>query len=201
MLVLVIFLIVILVIVFILFRNKPETNWTQWFRDRDSLPQSNIPVDQWYIKDWNNGWGPDAAHYPIPIGPSPDIITIARHYIGLPYQHHHIPGWNPNGLDCSNFTSWVYNYGKGRKFTSNVNKQAMMYQTELNMTRINNFNELQPGDLLYFWRNNKNDISHTGIFSGNNYLIDSHGIGVKERLITKNSWYFKHFSHAIRIIL
>lgn len=147
-----------------------QRNWSAWFSHRNSLPQSDIPYSQWYIKNWNNGWGPNSSHYPIPSEPSPDIVTISRYYIGLPYQHHHIPAWttpNPgHGLDCSNFTSWVYNYGKGRKFTSNIHRQSLMYEYEPGMIRIDNFNEIQPGDLLYFWREVEDEISHTGIFTG-----------------------------------
>lgn len=199
---------------------KFSRNWTSWFTYRNLFPESDIPVNQWYEKNWNNGWGPNASNYPIPFEFSPDIITISRYYIGLPYQHHHIPSWDPptyltgkpdsgRGLDCSNFTSWVYNYGKGRKFTSNVHNQSEMYEFEPGMIRINDFNEVQPGDLLYFWRiteDGEREISHTGIFSGYQnripYLIDSrYGEGVKERPITPDTWYYKRFSHAIRIFL
>lgn len=71
--------------------------------------------------------------------------------LGLQYRHHHIPGWDPTtstyagapednpdpdnpdgptawspgrGLDCSNFTAWVYNYGLGIKFGGDVHRQA-----------------------------------------------------------------------------
>lgn len=219
MLLLLIIVIVVATVFLILFlkpKNPHNTHWSEWFSQRDLLPQSTLPVDQWYVDNWNNGWGPEPALYSIPIEPSPNIIEIARHYIGLPYRHHHIPGWNPSssltgkpnespGLDCSNFTSWVYNYGKGHKFTSNIQKQAEMYKYELAMIRID-WNMIQPEDLLFFWRipgNQEKEISHSGIFSGykNNipYLIDSHGEGVKERAMTPNTWYRKHFSHGIRI--
>lgn len=212
-------LIVLAVVFYILWsKAKKSMNWSSWFSYRDSLPQSNLPIDQWYLRNWNHGWGPRPSVYPIPNGPSPDIVTVARHYIDLPYRHHHIPAWDPPtsltgkpnespGLDCSNFTSWVYNYGKGNKFTSDIHKQAEMYKDKSEMIRIDDFNSLQPGDLLYFWRiagNSEREISHTGIFSGIEkripYLIDSHGEGVNKRPMNSNSWYFKHFSHAIRIL-
>lgn len=192
--------------------------WNLWFSDRNKLPESDIPVDQWYIKNWNNGWGPSAATYPPPSSPSPDIITVARYYIGLPYRHHHIPNWDPpssltdkpdesKGLDCSNFTAWIYNYGYGIKFTSNIHQQSEMYKNNSTMHLIQNLNSVKVGNLLYFWRingNNQREISHTGIFSGvqNNipYLIDSTGIGVEERPMSATSWYVKHFSHAIAIL-
>lgn len=191
--------------------------WTEWFVARNKLPESDIAVDQWYDKNWNNGWGPKAAVYPDPTQPSPDIITIARYYIGLPYRHHHIPNWDPpstltgkpdesKGLDCSNFTAWIYNYGTGLKFTSDIHQQSEMYKSNANMMLIDNLNSIKVGNLLYFWRisgSGEKEISHVGVFSGykNNtpYLIDSTGIGVEERPMGPNSWYIKHFSHAIAI--
>ena len=219
-LLLIIFILIIAIFVILSKQNKNKNKmnkWNDWFYHRDLLPQSNVPNEQWYTHNWNNGWGPNSSNYPIPEEPYPDIVTISRHYIGLPYQHHHIPNWDPPesltgkpnesmGLDCSNFTSWVYNYGRGRKFTSDIHKQAEMYKTEPGMKIIKSFDMIKAGDLLYFWRiagNGNKEISHTGIFvgyiNGIPYLIDSHGEGVKQRPIINNTWYMKHFSHAIRI--
>ncbi|CAH6418445.1 Hypothetical protein POVN_LOCUS173 [uncultured virus] len=197
-----------------------------WFEARDRLPESAVPVDQWYTRNWNNGWGPDAITYPAGGSHAPSLVSVARHYLGLPYRHHHIPGWDPStdltgkpnesrGLDCSNYTSWVYNYGRGFRFTSNVHKQAVMYTDYPNMQRIDRptattLPPFQPGDLLFFWRNlpsGEQEISHVALFTeyrqGTPYIIDSHGVGVTEHPLTgpANRWYETHFNHAIRIEL
>ncbi len=64
---------------------------------------------------------------------------VGQRLIGLTYQHHHIPDWNPpadwpwkevaygrnsKGIDCSDFTSWTYNYGLGIKLPTNIKTQA-----------------------------------------------------------------------------
>ncbi len=205
-----------------------------WFTYRDALPQTPTPPDQWYDQDWTGGWGPKPAQYPVPTAPYPSITDIARHYLELRYQHHHIPAWDPSatltgkpnespGLDCSNFTSWVYNYGRGIRFTSDIHQQAAMYEhphTNANgqpvyMTRIDRptpttLPTLQSGDLLYFWRSlptGGQEISHVAMFTQYlgtvPYIIDSHGVGVTEHPLTgaKDGWYEHHFDHAIRLTI
>lgn len=88
------------------------------------------------------------------------LVATSKLYVGLNYQHHHLPTWNPQllpqqlvdqylaqastgpqyiddtgelierrqfaspGIDCSNFTAWVYNIALGVKFTSGIEEQA-----------------------------------------------------------------------------
>ncbi len=97
---------------------------------------------------WPRGaaWGPPAAQYPAPILPKADpvylrerVIAVAARQIGLAYQHHHIPSWVPPagwawravtagangpGLDCSNFTSFVFNYALGIRLPTGIALQA-----------------------------------------------------------------------------
>src|SRR2546421_309157 len=74
------------------------------FPQRDKLPQTTTPKSAWYASRMEGSWGPHAVTYPA-VTPPPDsdlvawkrarIIAVANHYLGLPYQHHHIPGWEP----------------------------------------------------------------------------------------------------------
>jgi cell wall-associated NlpC family hydrolase len=97
---------------------------------------------------WPQGaaWGPVAAQYPAPSLPRTDpaylrerVIAVAARQIGLAYQHHHIPSWVPPagwawrpvvagangpGLDCSNFTSFVFNYALGIRLPTAIGLQA-----------------------------------------------------------------------------
>ncbi len=90
-------------------------------RDRDSEFDRSV-------KHGGTGtWGPRAAAYPsvvVPKGCDPvkwkrlRVVAVAERYVGLPYRHHHIPQWDPDegpGLDCSNFTSWVYRLWPGNQ--------------------------------------------------------------------------------------
>ena len=63
------------------------------------------------------------------------MVAAARRHIGLGYQHHHLPEFDPPGdwpwlavsagrngpgLDCSNFTSLAFNDGLGIKLPTGI---------------------------------------------------------------------------------
>ena len=112
-----------------------------------SFSEWNHPINH---QRWGH-WGPPARHYPAPLGLSDRsaewkrerVIAAGLSLVGLSYQHHHIPAWEPptdwpadpdqktpvgKGLDCSNFTSFVYNLALGCKPTSAVGDQAEVTQ-------------------------------------------------------------------------
>jgi cell wall-associated NlpC family hydrolase len=166
------------------------------FKFRDSLPQTDRPVEKWSTK-----WGPPAKTYPK--FESPDyvkdpvayqrrrVIAVARKYLGLPYKHKHIPA--AGGLDCSNFTSWVYNYGFGIRFSSHIGKQA-----ETAGRRMDPDEAFEPGDLLFQTDKQGEHIAHVVIYIGENKIIDSTEGKVSIRSL--RGWYKSRHSHARRII-
>jgi len=185
------------------------------FAERDRLPESSTPQSDWHKIGSSETWGPKAAHYPpvrIPAGADPiewkraRIVAVAQHYLGLPYQHHHIPAWAPGpgrdggppaaGLDCSNFTSWVYNYGLGIVFTSDVHLQADGPSAP--GRRLTDDEALAPGDLLFIKNRAGAKVTHVVIYIDPGHIIDDHADGVRVRPF--NGWYSTSFSHARRII-
>ncbi len=227
--------------------------------------ESQTPFEEWYsqsVKKKFQAWGPEPRHYPAPEDLDKKstewkrqrLLAVAVRMIGLPYQHHHIPDWNPpadwpwkevkygcnsKGLDCSNFTGWLYNYGLGIKLNTNVEKQAENHLIEAdrtggapieadvittNGTDKENYellkNGLKTGDLLYIQKRDEDKVSHVIMWVGsygkapNNVPLiidctgeghkDSNGndipVGVHLRPFTPDSWYFKRFSHAHRIL-
>ena len=186
------------------------------FSERDRLPESSEPESEWGKPGSSETWGPKAAHYPpVRVPPGADaiewkrarIVAVARHYLGLPYQHHHIPAWMPAGpgkdgaqetagLDCSNFTSWVYNYGLGIVFTSDVNMQADGPKAPGRRLAINE--AFAPGDLLFIEGRDRANVTHVVIYIDAGHIIDDHADGVRVRRFT--GWYASSFSHARRII-
>jgi hypothetical protein len=137
---------------------------------------------------------------------------------GLQYRQHHIPDWDPQtstesaaaaasdqqdgkspeswgpgrGLDCSNFTAWVYNYGLGIKFGGSVGKQYAGTAGPMGQ-RIPAPGPFQPGDLLYLHPDgNTTTASHVVIYLDDNHVIDSRlnaqgvaGVQVRQR----EGWY------------
>jgi cell wall-associated NlpC family hydrolase len=135
------------------------------------------------------------------------ILAVAKHYIGLPYQHHHIPAWAPQwkgkdgapqttGLDCSNYTSWVYNYGLGVVFTGDVHMQADGPKAP--GRRLEPNEAFAPGDLLFIMNRDRTMLTHVVIYVDPGHIIDDHADGVRVRAFT--GWYSNSFSHARRII-
>ncbi|KQH80452.1 hypothetical protein AO501_15760 [Mycobacterium gordonae] len=139
--------------------------------------------------------------------------------LGLQYRHHHIPGWDPSastytgaaadnpdtddphgptawdagkGLDCSNFTAWVYNYGLGIKFGGDVHRQADGTAGPMGR-RIPKEGPFVPGDLLYLHPNgDAGHASHTVIYIDDQHILDSrvnaqNRIGVQVR--DRAGWY------------
>jgi hypothetical protein len=205
---------------------------------------------------WPRGasWGPPARHYPAPILPKADaaylrerVIGVAARHIGLAYQHHHIPSWMPPpgwtwspvdaghdgpGLDCSNFTSFVFNYALGIKLPTDVGLQgeaaALTGPGGAGCLRaepiaLHTYNmlatTLAPADLIYI-RNRHGSIAHVVMWlgpigqspDGEPLIIDcsqtrhrdANGVeipaGVRLRPFRRGGWYFRHASHAHRII-
>lgn len=221
--------------------------------------ESRVPYEEWYTgrtrKQWG-AWGPAPRHYPPVRGlesrsvawKRARVLAVAAKYIGLPYQHHHIPDWEPppdwpwkqvaygrnsKGVDCSDFTSWIYNYGLGIKLSTGVVQQANATEIagpggdgSLQLETIRDTNgfddlvrKLKTGDLLYI-KNNGGKLAHVIMWVGSHgkspdnapLIIDCTGpehkdcngntipIGVQLRPFLPNTWYYKSFSHAHRII-
>jgi hypothetical protein len=178
------------------------------FAQRDMLPESNTPERDWYGNRRLGSWGPHPRQYPpakAPAGCDPveweraRIIAVAKKYIGLPYQHHHIPAWSPAegpGLDCSNFTSWVYNYGLGIQFDSKIQIQESSSSAPGRL--LGKDEKFAPGDLLYILKADRSRVSHVAIFVDDSHVIDAHNGSVQVRNF--DGWYKWNLSHARRVI-
>lgn len=72
------------------------------------------------------------------------LVAAAELLVGLPYQHHHSPSfspsptdtWGPNidlvqtpGVDCSDFTGFIYNYALGIELDTGTNNQSLQTLT------------------------------------------------------------------------
>lgn len=202
-----------------------EASLLQDWAERSALPQTDLPQSQWYTAKMLKSWGPRPVKYPnidkliTSLPPGTDIaqwkrdrvVAIAKKYIGLPYRHHYIPAWSPAapdlygqtgpGLDCSNFTSWVYNFGFGIRINSHVVKQSEQVPARdeaLSPGRLLAPGEpFLPGDLLFILKKDRSQVSHVAIFIDNKNIIDSHKGKVAIRKFS--GWYRTHLSHAVRV--
>lgn len=115
------------------------------------------------------------------------VLRVAQEYLGYTYQHHHIPDFNPYasqptwpasnpavlvnyptaGVDCSDFSSWNYNFGLGIVLSTGVLAQGLtttpihygaggspvtataVVPAGAGLTYQQLCDALEPGDLLY----------------------------------------------------
>lgn len=183
-----------------------------------------VPFKDWYDKGNQARWsyrGPAAKHFDPPRGLAGKsvewsrqrIIAAGLRWVGYSYQHHHVPDWDPpegwprdpeqktpagKGLDCSNFTAFVYNWALGIKPTGDVRKQAELTEmpgpgpgrtfpvkrVELPKEYADYEKELLTGDLL-FVKNTSGTLSHVVLWvgkigvspDGEPLILDSTGSG------------------------
>lgn len=115
------------------------------------------------------------------------VVALARTLLGTPYQLGGLRA-HPNdpraGLDCSEFTAYVYAQ-QGVRLPWNA-------QEQYKATRRVAAGDVQVGDLVFFQgtdASNPNDhITHVGIYIGNGRMIDAEDGGVMEADITTGYW-------------
>lgn len=96
-------------------------------------------------------------------GTASDIIAFAKAHLGKPYIY---GSTNLNvGTDCSGFTYAVF-----KQFGINLNRVSR--DQYLNGTEVSKSN-LMPGDLVFFNTGGNTQISHVGIYIGDNQYIHS----------------------------
>ncbi|MFI1756323.1 NlpC/P60 family protein [Streptomyces sp. NPDC020571] len=94
-------------------------------------------------------------------------FAAAQSKIGTPYVY---GATGPSSFDCSGLTSWAYaQAGVGIPRTS---------QAQANYgTRISSMNDLQVGDLVFFF----SDLHHVGLYAGNGQVLHAPRTGTNVR--------------------
>lgn len=114
------------------------------------------------------------------------IVNTATQYIGTPYRH---GGTNPSGFDCSGYVFFVYNKNGISIPRSTIQQYTKGQKIPYRMA--------QPGDLLFF-KITMNEISHVGIFVGDDTFIHAPSSGKHVRYDSiKNSYWKKRFCGAV----
>ncbi|MFO8053941.1 MAG: C40 family peptidase [Bacteroidales bacterium] len=119
------------------------------------------------------------------------LAQIAEMFKGVPYLW---GGRSPFGLDCSGFTQLVFKIG-GFKIARDASDQAG--EGDL----VDFFEHAQAGDLCFF-DNEQGDITHVGVYMGNDHIIHAHG-KVRIDRVDHQGIYSKddrRYSHHLRLI-
>ena len=126
------------------------------------------------FNEWFDSHQPTAAN----------IIETATHFIGFPYLW---GGTSIKGMDCSGFTKTCY-YLNGVILPRDASQQAL---TGENIDISKDFNQLKPADLLFFGskKENKEHVTHVGLYIGNGMFIQSAGTIHISSLLPGNTLY------------
>jgi len=121
-----------------------------------------------------------------------DIVAKAEEYLGVPYLW---GGFTPMGFDCSGLVQYVY------KQLGISLERTTYYQVHQGVTVDRN--DLKPGDLIFFTTNDDdpNDISHVGIYKGNDLFIQAPKPGDYVRVSNLNSAYYSNRYYVAKRII
>ncbi|MBY5983255.1 C40 family peptidase [Halomonas sp. DP5Y7-2] len=105
------------------------------------------------------------------------ILSEARGSLGTPYR---FGGNDPRGLDCSGLVQMAYS----RAGISVPRSSREQYH------QLPAIDQPRPGDLLFFATGKGSEVSHVGIFAGNDVMIHAPGRGrqVTTTSLTLDYW-------------
>jgi NlpC/P60 family/S-layer homology domain len=146
------------------------------------------------------------------------VVGFAVRYVGYPYVwggdwHEPAPsgyccGYQPvGGFDCSGATWWVMKHALGGWDNTPPRGYAgweLPQRTSASMASVGRkirWDEIRPGDLLFYDGDDDGTVDHVDTFIGNGWAIDSGSSngGVTITYVSGN-WYEDHFVHARRIV-
>ncbi|MFA3781804.1 NlpC/P60 family protein [Melioribacteraceae bacterium 4301-Me] len=130
-----------------------------------------------------------------------NIISTAKRFLGIPYLW---GGTSAKGMDCSGFTKTVY-FLNGVVLQRDASQQV---NTGTLVDTENGFENLRPGDLLFFGEKEKGDkkekVTHVAIYIGNYEYIHASGRvminSFEKDSANFSSYRLNHFIRAKRII-
>ena len=136
-----------------------------------------------------NGGGDNGGSYSGGSGVSSDraaiVVAYALAQVGKPYSYAASP---PSSWDCTKLTSWAW---------AQVGVQLTPYSyVQAQEVRRISPDELQPGDLLFFFENGAH---HASMYIGGGQIVEASSPEVGVRITDVwNSWNVEHFSWAGR---
>lgn len=122
-----------------------------------------------------------------------EFVKEAKKYLGTPYKY---AGTTPDGFDCSGFVSYV------AEKSCNI-KLPRRSQDIFNATSYVMNKNLEIGDLLFFKTTSGDNVSHVGIYIGNDEFIHSASDGPQTGVIISSlseKYYKRTYYQAGRFL-
>jgi len=123
------------------------------------------------------------------------LLECARSKLGKPYDSRH--NFGPNSFDCIGFTYWCYKQ-VDVKLKDSTSKQV----NDSRFMEVS-YDELAPGDLVYFHTDTSSTANHAAIYLGNGEIIHaSYTAGeviISEMVSSKSDYYKRNFHCARRV--
>jgi cell wall-associated NlpC family hydrolase len=120
------------------------------------------------------------------------FISVLQAQLGKPYV---LGGNGPDHFDCSGL---VY-YSLKRMGISIGRMNANGYANYTGWERIDGKDNLQRGDLLFFYNDSHNYISHTAVYLGNDRFIHASSSQGQVCISSWGSWATSHFAWGRRV--
>ncbi|MBG6291524.1 MULTISPECIES: C40 family peptidase [Pseudomonas] len=111
------------------------------------------------------------------------VVARARELIGLPYRY----GGTTlaSGFDCSGLLVYLFRTEAGMQLPRTTGE--MIEEAGRHVAR----DELKPGDAVFFNHNGRGNVSHVGLYIGNNLFIHAPSSGERVRMDSLNSDYWE----------
>ncbi|WP_346885033.1 SH3 domain-containing protein [Clostridium sp. UBA4395] len=165
-----------------------------WYNVKVGNTNGYISGDYVTIADENQSSNPIVKETPLIQSncTGEDIVLKAEEYLGVPYLW---GGFTPVGFDCSGLAQYVY------KQLGISLERSTYYQVHQGV--IVDRKDLKPGDLIFFTTNDDdpNDISHVGIYKGNDLFIQAPKPGDCVRVSNLNSAYYSNRYYIAKRII
>lgn len=121
--------------------------------------------------------------------PKCDIVTLAKQYLGTPYRY---GGATPAGFDCSGYIMFLFQQF-GKELPRTADRQAAIGKSV-------DIKNLRPGDIVCF-ATDETDISHTGLYIGDNRFIHASSSAKKVIISDLLSPYWRNAFRSGRQII
>ena len=121
------------------------------------------------------------------------LLQCARSKLGRPYDSDH--NFGPNSFDCIGFTYWCYKQ-VGVKLEDSTKDQV----NDDRFMEVS-YDELAPGDLVYFHTDTDSKASHAAIYLGGGEIIHASqtaGEVIISQMVSSKSDYYKRNFHCAR---